>query len=62
MTLGKNVESYSPDLVELLKAMDLDWVLLDYGHWPMNEVASTNMVRPADLTTVGVRTTTMAWV
>ena len=49
VALGGNINIYSPELVELVGAMGLDWVFIDCEHGSMNETEVTNMVRAAEL-------------
>ncbi len=49
VALGGAVNIYSPELVELVGAVGLDWVFIDCEHGPMNETEVANMVRAAEL-------------
>lgn len=49
VAIGGAINFYSPELVELVGAIGLDWVFIDCEHGSMSETEVTNMVRAAEL-------------
>lgn len=48
ITLGSAVGSHSPDTIELLGAIGLDYVVLDMEHEPYDELAVVHSIRAAE--------------
>ena len=49
VTLGGNINFYSPTLVEFWGALGFDWVFIDCEHGSMSETEVEHMVRAAEL-------------